>query len=171
MSRLEAWLHRLAHVLVGGTGLVYAFLRYAVRPADPYAVVNHPLQPLAQHLHVLAAPVLVFSAGALWHRHVLERLRDPASPRRRSGVALLLALAPMTASGYLIQVAVEETWRQVWVVVHVAAAALWLVAFGLHQIGPRSEGCAGAARRLELAPPQAAAARPEGSAGPRRHGG
>ncbi|HXO18770.1 MAG TPA: hypothetical protein VOA87_02470, partial [Thermoanaerobaculia bacterium] len=70
MTRLEAWTVHAATILVGSTGLVYAWMRYLLAPADPFAVVNHPLQPLVQHLHVLAAPLLVFAVGLIWRRHV-----------------------------------------------------------------------------------------------------
>ena len=64
MTRLEAWFLHVATILVGGGGLVYAWMRYFVRPDDPFAVVNHPWQPDVQHLHVLAAPLLVSGAVA-----------------------------------------------------------------------------------------------------------
>ncbi|TAH38223.1 MAG: hypothetical protein EYC70_06265 [Planctomycetota bacterium] len=154
MSRLEAWLHHLANVLVGGTGIAYAFFLYCVRSEDPYAVVHHPLQPLVQHWHVLLAPALVFSTGALWKRHALERWRSGAAPRRRSGLLLLFSFAPMAISGYAIQVAVDEAWRQAWVLAHGTASALWVAAYLVHQW----------ARRLK-------APLPAGSADPRPRAG
>jgi uncharacterized membrane protein YfcA len=108
-------------------------MRYLVHPADPFAVVNHPLQPLVQHLHIVAAPLLVFAAGAEWHRHAWAYWRQGAMRRRRSGIALLLTLAPMVASGYLIQTAVDGGWRKVWVGVHLAASGLWLAGYLAHQ--------------------------------------
>ena len=57
MSRFELWLLHTANALVIGTGIVYAWMRYALAPVDDYAVVNHPLQPLTQHLHILVAPL------------------------------------------------------------------------------------------------------------------
>ncbi len=137
MTRLEAWLVHLATLLVGGTGLVYAWMRYVARPADPYAVVNHPLQPQVQHLHIVLAPLLVFAAGVIWRRHVWSGWRLGIRERHRSGLALALTLAPMVASGYLIQVAVAPGWRSAWIVVHCAASALWVAGYVLHQLLPR----------------------------------
>lgn len=138
MSRLEAWLHHLANLLVCGTGLLYAWFLYCVHPEDPYAVVNHPWQPQAQHAHVLLAPLLVFSIGALWKRHAWERWRSGAHPRRRTGTLLMLSFVPMAASGYAIQIAVGEGWRQAWVTVHLAVSGLWLAASVVHQIARRT---------------------------------
>lgn len=128
MSRFEAWAIHLSTLLVGGTGLVYAWLRYVATPADPYAVA-HPLQPAAQHLHLLAAPLLVFAAGLIWREHVWAHFQRGVRARRRSGLGLLLTLVPMVASGYLLQAAVEPAWRSVWVGVHLGASGLWLAAY------------------------------------------
>lgn len=136
MSRFERWTLHLSSLLVGGTGLVYAWMAYLARPADPYAVVNHPWQPHVQHLHVLAAPLLVFAAGLIWQRHVMQHWKKGVQGRRRSGLSLILTLVPMVASGYLIQTATGEGWRQAWVVVHLVASGLWLVGYLVHQASP-----------------------------------
>jgi hypothetical protein len=136
VTRGEALLLHLSTLLVGGTGLVYAWMIYFVRPGDPYALVNHPWQPAVQHLHVLTAPVLVFASGLIWRRHVWAGWKRGTRDRQRSGVSLALTLIPMVVSGYLIQTAVEERWRQVWIVVHLAASGLWLAGYLVHQAVP-----------------------------------
>lgn len=136
MSRFEAWATHAATILVGGTGLVYAWMRYLLHPADPYAfaVINHPLQPLMQHLHILAAPLLVFTAGVMWRQHAWDYWRRGVERHRRSGASLLLTLVPMVASGYLIQTTVDSGWRRAWVIVHLAASGLWLLGYLAHQM-------------------------------------
>jgi hypothetical protein len=136
MSRWEAWVQYAANLLVGGTGIVYAVMRYLLKPADEWAVVNHPRQPDVQHLHVLAAPLLVFACGLIWHRHVAGNLRRGEQRGRRSGPGLLFSLVPMILSGYLIQTSVEESWRQVWIVTHLISSAAWTLVFVGHSIGP-----------------------------------
>lgn len=144
MSRVEAWSVHLATLLVGFTGLIYAAMRYLLEPSDPYAVVNHPLQPTVQHLHVLLAPALVFAVGLVWRHHVWSHWRRGVRTRRRSGVSLMLTIAPMVASGYLLQTAVSEAWREAWIVVHLATSGLWLAAYLAHQLtkarGRRAQG-------------------------------
>ncbi|MBW8876000.1 MAG: hypothetical protein JF614_13620 [Acidobacteria bacterium] len=134
MSRLEAWLLHTATLLVGGTGLIYAWMRYLLHPADPYAVVNHSLQPTVQHLHILVAPLLVFAGGMVWHRHAWTHWRRGVERRRQSGGSLILTLVPMVVSGYLIQTAVDGGWRRTWVIVHLAASGLWLAGYLAHQV-------------------------------------
>ena len=133
MSRFEAWMLHLSNLLVGGTGLVYAWMLYLVKPSDPYAVVNHPFQPQVQHLHILVAPLLIFTAGLIWRRHVWSQWKRGTEQRRRSGVTLIYLLVPMIVSGSLIQTAVDDRWRKAWVIVHLATSALWLAGYLAHQ--------------------------------------
>jgi hypothetical protein len=136
LSRLEAWFLHVSTWLVGGTGLVYAWMVYLMRPSDPYALVNHPWQPHVQHLHILTAPFLVFASGLIWRRHVWAGWKRGGRDRQRSGVSLALTLIPMVVSGYLIQTAVEDSWRHVWVNIHLVASALWLLGYLIHQVLP-----------------------------------
>jgi hypothetical protein len=134
MPRWEAWSVHVSTLLVGGTGLVYAWMRYLLSTSDPFSAVGHPLQPQVQHLHVLAAPLLVFATGLIWKNHVWSHWRKGVPQRRRSGLALLLSVAPMVVSGYLLQIAVGDGWRQAWVVVHVTTSILFLAGYAGHAV-------------------------------------
>jgi len=137
VTRLESWILHGATLLVGGGGMIYAWMRYVHRPTDPFAVVNHPWQPHLQHLHVIAAPFLVFALGLVWQSHVRASLRLGIAARRRSGWALAATAAPMVVSGYLLQTATAEGWRQAWLVLHLAASGLWLGGYLTHQLAAR----------------------------------
>ena len=134
MKRWEAGVLYTANLLVGGTGIVYAVMRYLLEPTDEWAVVNHPWQPHVQHLHILVAPLLVFACGLIWHGHVAGKMRD-GNRGRRSGPGLLLALAPMVVSGYLIQTTVAESWRQAWIALHLISSGAWILVFVGHLRG------------------------------------
>lgn len=136
MTRAEARLHHAANLLVGATGLAYAWLRYGAEPPDPFSAV-HPWLPAVQHAHVWAAPLLVFALGLAWRAHALSGLRAGGAARRRSGVALVATAAPMVASGYLLQTAVDPAWRKLWLALHLAASGLWLAGWLAHQLAPR----------------------------------
>lgn len=140
MSRLQAWFVHFSNVLVGGTGLVYAFLRYALEPVDPYSVVNHPAEPALQHLHLWAAPLLVFAVGLIWHEHAWKHWRRGVKGGRRSGLTLIGTAAPMVVSGYLIQTAVTPAWRTGWVVLHLVASTLWLAGYLAHALAKKQRG-------------------------------
>lgn len=132
MTRAEAWMFHGSNALVAATGLAYAWTAYVAEPEDPYALVNHPMQPVLQHAHLLVAPLLVFCCGVLWQRHALPRVQSGARARRASGLALVALFVPMALSGYSIQVCVEESWRWAWVVVHLATSAIWALASVAH---------------------------------------
>ena len=136
MTPFERWSGYVSNLLVGGTGVVYGVMVYLLRPSDPYAVVNHPLQPLLQHLHVLTAPLLVFAVALVWQRHVAPRLRKRAYPRHTTGLGLALLFVPMVLSGYLLQISTGDEARKVWGVVHLVASCVWLAAFVVHLLSP-----------------------------------
>jgi hypothetical protein len=145
VTRPQVWLVHASNLLVGGTGLVYAWMLYLSEPVDEFALVNHPWQPEVQALHVVTAPLLVFAAGWIWSGHVLRHWRLGTPRGRRTGIALALLLAPMVASGYLLQTAREESWREAWIAVHLATSALWVLAALVHPFLPAPRRAGGAA--------------------------
>jgi len=100
---------------------------------------NHPLQPVTLHAHVIVAPLWMFAFGVLWQSHILPKLRSKGRVRRRTGIALMALTVPMAISGYLLQTSVEESWREVWIVVHVGGSVAWIIAFLVHLAVPSRE--------------------------------
>ena len=134
---MSPWFARFAHLanaLAGGTGLAYAYTRYLARPADEFAVVNHPWQPHLLHLHVLLAPLLVLVIGHLLVAHGLYHVRRGTREGRVSGLIIGVSALPMVFSGYAIQVSVNPAWRLVWIGAHLAFSAAWLLAYLGHWI-------------------------------------
>ena len=131
----------LSAAFVAGTGLVYAWMRYFTTPRDEFAVVNHPLQPAVQHLHVVIAPALVVMLGVFWQTHAWHHYRRGVRDGRCSGIAQLVAALPMIFSGYLLQTATSEGWRTAWIWVHVATSVAWgagyAIHYGAHLLGQR----------------------------------
>jgi len=134
MSRAEAAFHHVANLLVGGTGLVYAWMLYLMTPADEFALWNHPQQGLVHDLHLLAAPLLVLSLGMLWGTHARPRWRAGQRANRSTGLLLLANALPMIFSGVLIQISVEESWREAWKLIHLATSLLWIAGYLAHQL-------------------------------------
>lgn len=137
MTRFEAWSLHASNLLVGGTGLVYAWMVYFAESADEFAVVNHPWQPDVQHAHVVVAPLAIFAVGLVFQRHVWARIRSGYRPRRPTGLLLALSFAPMVLSGYLLQVAADPAWRTAWTWVHVATSVLWVLGYAAHLVSRR----------------------------------
>jgi len=132
VTRGETWLFHTSNALVSATGVGYALAAYVAESEDPYALVNHPLQPHLQHAHVALAPTLVFVLGVIWSRHAQPRVLSGSKARRTSGVVLLTLALPMIFSGYFIQVAVEPEWRSAWVGIHLMTSVAWLLATLAH---------------------------------------
>ncbi len=134
MRRPEAWFHHTANILVGGTGVVYAYMLYFMTPEDEFSIWNHPWQGTTHDAHLLTAPLLMLSLGMLWANHARPRLRSKQRAGRRSGLFLLIHALPMIFSGVLLQIAVQDFWREAWKVIHLATSLLWMAGYLGHQL-------------------------------------
>ncbi|MCH2100449.1 MAG: hypothetical protein MK209_00785 [Planctomycetes bacterium] len=139
MSRREAHFLKLAQLLVAGTGLVWAWMLYFVRPTDDFSILNHPWQDEMQAGHVLTAPLLIFAVAAIWKRHAWQRIRSGFQARRMTGIALAISFFPMAASAYLLQVSSDEGWREIWKFTHLATSVAWILLFLVHLTRPRTQ--------------------------------
>lgn len=136
MNALERWLLHLAALTTGLTGLGYGALRYFGRRAGEFGPEPHPWQATLQHLHVLAAPLLVLALGAVLKGHVQPRLADGGGRPRGTSALLLAGLAPMLLGGYAVQVCTDPVWRSAWAWVHGLASLLFLAAYLVHLRAP-----------------------------------
>ena len=152
ISRWEKFFVGLSILLTAATGLVYAWMKYFVEPADPFSVVNHPWQPGLLSAHVLAAPLLLFAFGLIAREHLLGRFRDPrARKSRASGLLAVSALVPMVASGYLTQVLTSTGGRRAAGLIHLGSGLLFFSVYGFHlaRAWRRTEAEEEAAARVE----------------------
>ncbi len=135
MSAFERWSLHLAAWTTAGSGLLYGWLRYFGRRAGEFGPEPHPWQAALQHLHVLAAPLLVLALGAVLKGHVSPRIRDGSRGSRGSGLLLLAGLAPMVLGGAAVQVAADPAWRTLWAWVHGGSSLVFLGAYLAHLVG------------------------------------
>lgn len=132
MRRWERYTFNLLALAVATTGLLHFWMKYGLESADPFAVVNHPLQAAMLNLHVVASPAFVLMFGVVLNSHVMKKLRATKLPNRRSGYTSLVTFAAMVLSGYLLQIAVEPVWLQLLVAVHVATGTVFAAVYGAH---------------------------------------
>lgn len=168
MSRFERWGIWATTLLVTVTGSVYLVMKYFMEPADPWAVVSHPLEPWMLRAHIVVAPFFVFAVGLITVNHVWRHLRSGVRWARASGLVAAATLAIMVLSGYLIQVITGEGWLEAMVILHITSGYLFLAAMGVHEWRTRSTPGAAEMRRRRRTWPAAAGQSP-GSA--RRPGG
>ena len=132
MKPFERWSVWVTTVLTVLSGTGYFVTKYLVTTPDPYAVVNHPLQPLFLKVHVVASPLLLFALGLIAVRHVWRHYRSGVRWSRKSGITIALSFVPMVVTGYLIQVLTAAGWIRAMAWAHVGFGFLYAVGFGVH---------------------------------------
>jgi len=95
MKWWEKWAFNLLHGVVAVTGLVYFYMKYVMTPFDPFAVINHPWQPVMLSSHVVTAPLFIAFFGMLFRSHTVRKLMSPDARNRRSGWMSLLSFSSM----------------------------------------------------------------------------
>lgn len=133
MSRRTALLLHAVTFLLTASGLVYAAMHYLMEPVDPFAVVNHPLEPYMLQAHLVAAPVLVFLIGVILHSHILLKHENGVISGRRSGLLLAWLFGVMVLSGYLLQV-FTSTGHRLLFWLHLCSGSLWALGYAAHQV-------------------------------------
>ena len=152
MSRAQVLYLNLCVLLTTLTGGVFAFMKYAMKSDDPFAAANHPLQPHMLSLHVIVVPLLLFGLGWAFGNHIWPKFRYGNGGNRPSGLWSMLLLVPMTLSGYLMQIATNDSIRQAMAVAHWITSGLFVIAYAAH-LGVRRQ-------QPPLSDPKAVAAPP-----------
>lgn len=154
MTKLEKRLFNGLAFLVSISGVMYFVMKYLMETDDPFALVNHPLQPFALNIHILAAPFLLLIGGMLGHSHVKGMLKVKGSKRRPTGLVTMCAFLLLTLSGYLLQVVTSELLQQVLLGIHLGTGGFFIIFYGSHLLFRRKkhlavgiESGAGARRR------------------------
>jgi hypothetical protein len=134
VSRFERWAVWTTSLLTAATGLVYVWMKYGLEPVEPWAVINHPLQPAVLKAHIVVSPLLLFALGMITIRHIWRHWRSGMAWGRRSGVTAVLATAPMVLSGYLIQVVTAAPLLAAAQWTHIGTGVVFAVGLGVHQV-------------------------------------
>ena len=137
MKRLERWSLRIGFGLGVVTGVGYGWLRYLGGVQGEFGPEPSPWQPLWQHAHVLAAPVLVFALGLAARGHVTGMLQHRVRRGRLTGLLLVAGAAPLVLGGYAVQVATTAGTRAALGWIHAALGALFTVLYLGHWAKPR----------------------------------
>lgn len=103
MTRFEKWLLYGATLVTALSGVTFFVMKRFLEPSDPWAFVNHPLEPWALKLHILAAPLMVFGIGLITTRHIVRSLKSSLPTGRQSGLIATFSFVPLVITGYLIQ--------------------------------------------------------------------
>ena len=134
MSRFERWTVWASAAATAVTGLAFFWAKYLVESTEPWAVVNHPLEPWFLKTHIVFSPVFVFAVGLIVMRHIVPHINEKVQRGRRSGLLMVWTLVPMAVSGYLIQVVAAPGWVSGLVVVHVGTGVLFVAGLVGHGV-------------------------------------
>lgn len=132
MSRAQIlWLH-ISVALTALTGIVFAWMKYAMKSDDPFAVANHPLQPHMLSAHVVISPILTFVLGWTFANHIWPRIVVGDPRRRLSGLTGALMIVPMIASGYLLQISTADALRNAMAIAHWITSGVFVIGYLTH---------------------------------------
>jgi thiamine biosynthesis lipoprotein len=132
MTRWQRWTLHASSLVLAITGVSYFVMKDMLTSADPFALVNHPLQPLMLHLHVLAAPVAVLTFGVVYESHIAPKIRSGYRFNRRTGLVSLATFFLMTASGYLLQVLSQPALLNAVRIGHLVSGAIFSASYVAH---------------------------------------
>jgi hypothetical protein len=138
MMKFEKYVVWGSTTAVTGTGVVYGWMKHLMHPSDPFAVVNHSLQPLVLKLHIVSAPVLVFGIGMILMRHIWPHFRNGLRRGRRSGILSALITLPMIATGYALQASASVGWLKAIGYVHLGLGLVFGFAALAHALATRA---------------------------------
>ncbi len=134
MTRFERWSVWSSAIATGLTGLGFFWAKYLVASSEPWAVVNHPLEPWFLKIHIVVAPLFVFAVGLITTRHILVHIRARIRKGRSSGLAMMWLIIPMVGSSYLIQVVSATGWLTWIALVHIVTGTVFLLAIVAHRV-------------------------------------
>ena len=132
VSRFERWLIWAGTAGTLVTGIAYWWMKDMMTAADPWAVINHPLQPWMLKAHILVAPVLVFGVGLITTRHIWKHFRQGVKKGRRSGLIAAATFAVLVITGYVLQVISGEMLLRVVAWTHLGLGVLYSVGLAAH---------------------------------------
>lgn len=121
-----------ATVATALTGGIYGWFRYFGQRMGDFGPEPSVWQGIWQHLHVLAAPLLLFMLGVTVRGHLMVKLRAGGREGRRTGLTLGLLIAPMALSGYGIQVATAPSWHLALAWIHGISSLLFVAGYLFH---------------------------------------
>ena len=109
MTRFQRGLLYGSTFVAAVSGVTYFVMKRFMTPVDPWAVINHPLEPWALKLHILTAPVMLFAVGLITTQHIWRSMRSNLPTGRQSGLIAVGTFTPLVATGYLIQTFTSPT--------------------------------------------------------------
>jgi hypothetical protein len=132
--RRKAALYTALGVLFG-SGILWLIFHYFLMRAGAFGPEPHPLEAWWLRLHGASAFAALWFAGLLWGTHVRPGLLQPRW--RASGIMILVVLAALAISGYLLYYASDDRLRDIVRLVHWLSGLALALPLLIHIIGIR----------------------------------
>lgn len=140
MTGFERWSVWLTTAGTLVTGVVYWWMKDLMPPPDPFAVVNHPLQPWMLNAHILIAPLQVFAVGLITSRHIWRHYRMGVKKGRRSGILAAGTFIVLALTGYGLQVVSADLVLRVLAWSHLILGVVYSIGVAAHWPATRGNG-------------------------------
>jgi hypothetical protein len=139
VTSFQRWFLYGSSIVTAMSGVAYFWMKRFVESPDPWAVVNHPLEPWALKVHILAAPFMLFAFGLITTQHIVRSLRSKLPTGRRSGISTTAAFVVLVPSGYLIQVVTSPSGLEIlsWGHLALGLACVWGISAHRRVLRPR----------------------------------
>jgi len=134
VTRFQRWFLYWSSAAAFVSGVAYFWMKHFLDPAEPWAVINHPLQPWALKAHILTAPLMLFAVGMITTRHIWRSLRSKLPTGRRTGVVAAFSFGPLVLTGYLMQTATATMVADLLGWTHLALGIGCTAAIALHPL-------------------------------------
>ncbi len=134
MSNFERWNLWITTALVVATGVGLFGVKYLMSPSEPWAVINHPIQPWLLKAHIIVSPFMIFAVGVITTRHIWQHYRSGQQRGRHTGITTALVTVPMILTGYLIQVMTTMGWVSAMAIAHIVFGTVYALGLSAHQL-------------------------------------
>lgn len=133
MTRFQRWFLYVSTAAAAVSGVGHFYMKRFMTPPDPWAVINHPLEPWLLKAHILTAPLMLFAVGLITTQHIWRSLKSSLPTGRRTGLLASLVFGPLVVSGYLIQVVTSQLLLDVLGWTHLVLGLVCAVAIFEHR--------------------------------------
>jgi len=139
VSTFERWNLWITTALVIATGVGLFGVKYLMTPSEPWAVINHPIQPWLLKAHIMVSPFMIFAVGIITTRHIWQHYRGGLAQGRHTGIITALVTVPMILTGYLIQVMTSMGWVKALAIAHIVFGTVYALGLSAHQLASRPQ--------------------------------
>jgi len=130
MKKIERKIFTISNLSISLIGVLYFIFKYFFKTQTGFGQRPHELTASFLHLHIISVPILVVLFGYLLPVHILPKLRNSKSSRKKSGLFILTLMILMTITGYLLQVNLKS--NNIIAISHIVISGLWIIGYLWH---------------------------------------